>query len=151
MERNAQRSGLVEKAEDWPWSSVYARLYGDEKQLLSLWPVAEPKDYVPWLNHPQPREEIENIRCAIKRSRPYGSEAWVSKAVAQFGLENTIRNPWRPEKGTWHRSYVWPVIPRSRRRRGISHCLENTQSEIPRGVYPERAERDSSPATAGSE
>ena len=23
-------------------------------------------------------------------------------------------------------------------RRGISHCVENTQSEIPRGVYPER-------------
>jgi hypothetical protein len=30
----------------------------------------------------------------------YGSEPWVSKAVAQSGLENTIRNPWRPEKGT---------------------------------------------------
>ena len=29
---------------------------------------------------------------------------------------------------------VWPVIPRSRRRRGISHCLENTQSEIPRSA-----------------
>src|SRR5208337_775941 len=26
------------------------------------------------------------------------------------------------------------VIPRSRRRRGISHCLENTQSEIPRSA-----------------
>ncbi|MGA2987521.1 MAG: hypothetical protein ABSG32_27335, partial [Terriglobia bacterium] len=26
----------------------------------------------------------------------------------------------------------------------ISHCLENTQSEILRVVYPERAERDSS-------
>ena len=29
---------------------------------------------------------------------------------------------------------VWPVIPRSRRRRGISHCLENTQGEIPRSA-----------------
>ena len=26
--------------------------------------------------------------------------AWVGQAVAQFGLENTVRNPWRPEKGT---------------------------------------------------
>ena len=26
------------------------------------------------------------------------------------------------------------VIPRSRRRRGISHCLEDTQSEIPRSA-----------------
>ena len=39
---------------------------------------------------------------------------------------------------------VFAVIPRSRRRRGISHCLENTQSEIPRGVYPEHPERDPS-------
>ena len=29
---------------------------------------------------------------------------------------------------------VGPVIPRSPRRRGISHCLENTQSEIPRSA-----------------
>jgi hypothetical protein len=27
---------------------------------------------------------------------------------------------------------LWPVIPRSRRRRGILHCLENNQGEIPR-------------------
>ena len=102
VERNAQRAGLAKKAEDWPWSSVYARLYGNEKQkqLLSRWPVAEPKDYLPWLNHPQAKEEIENIRYAIRRSRPYGSERWVSRAVAQFGLENTMRNPWRPGKGT---------------------------------------------------
>jgi len=26
VERNAQRAGLVKKAEDWPWSSAYARL-----------------------------------------------------------------------------------------------------------------------------
>jgi hypothetical protein len=35
---------------------------------------------------------------------------------------------------------VWPVIPRSPAsagRLGISHCAENTRSEIPRGVYPE--------------
>jgi hypothetical protein len=33
-----------------------------------------------------------------KRSRPYGSEPWVSKAVAQFGLENTIRNSGVPKR-----------------------------------------------------
>jgi hypothetical protein len=27
---------------------------------------------------------------------------------------------------------VWPVIPMSRRQRGISHCPENAQGEIPR-------------------
>jgi putative transposase len=78
VERNPKRAGLVKKAEDWPWSSVYARLSGNEKQLLSRWPVAEPKDYVAWLNQPKPKEEIENIRHALKPSRPYGSEPWVA-------------------------------------------------------------------------
>ena len=102
VERNAKRAALVQKAEDWPWCSVHVRLYGTEEQkkLLSPWPLAEPKEYVQWLNQSQPKEEIENIRYAIKRSRPYGSEGWVSQAVAQFGLETTMRNPWRPNKGT---------------------------------------------------
>ena len=102
VERNAKRAALVKKAEEWPWSSVHARLYGDanRKKILSPWPVKEPDNYLKWLNRSQPKEEVENIRYAIKRSRPYGSEKWVSKAVGQFGLENTMRNPWRPEKGS---------------------------------------------------
>jgi len=104
VERNARRAALVKKAEDWPWSSVYARLNGNEsqKKLLSPWPTPEPSDYRRWLNQSQGREEIENIRYAIRRSRPYGSEKWVSKAVGQFGLENTTRNRGRPKKGTRH-------------------------------------------------
>ena len=64
---------------------------------------SQPGHYLEWLNRSQPKEEVEKIRCAIKRSRPYGSEGWVSKAVAQFGLENTMRNSGRPAnrgKGT---------------------------------------------------
>jgi hypothetical protein len=53
-----------------------------------------------WLNASQGQEEIENIRYAIKKSRAYGSEKWVSKAVGKFGLENTMRNRGRPKKGT---------------------------------------------------
>ena len=102
VERNAKRAALVKRAEDWPWSSVHVRLYGDarQKQVLSPWPVREPKDYVAWLNRSQPKEEIDNLRYAIQRSRPYGSERWIGETVRQFGLENTMRNPWRPRKGT---------------------------------------------------
>jgi hypothetical protein len=51
-------------------------------------------------NASQPKEEIENIRYAIKRSQPDGLKEWVSSAVAQFGLENTLRSRGRPGKGT---------------------------------------------------
>jgi len=102
VERNAQRAALVRRAEEWPWSSVHLRRYGKEEQkaLLRPWRVAEPGNYLDWLNRAQAKEEVENIRYAIRRSRPYGSEGWVTKAVAQFGLENTMRNRGRPGKGS---------------------------------------------------
>jgi putative transposase len=102
VESNAQRAALVKRAEDWPWSSAHARLGGNEKQkkLLSPWPVPEPDGYRQWLSRSQPKEEVENIRYAIKKSRPYGSEEWLRKAVAQFGLENTMRNSGRPRNGS---------------------------------------------------
>ena len=104
VERYAKRAALVKRAEDWPWASVHARLYGNEKQkqMLSRWPMAEPRPYREWLNASPGKEEIANIRDAIKKSRPYGSKQWVANAVGKFGLENTLRNPGRPKKGTWN-------------------------------------------------
>src|SRR5208283_2725122 len=87
-----------------PWKGYltpFFLLHGNESQkgLLSPWPLPEPGKYLEWLNRSQPKEDVEKIRHAIKRSKPYGSEGWVSKVVAQFGLENTLRNPCRPGKG----------------------------------------------------
>ena len=50
------------------------------------------------LNESQGKEEIENIRYALQRGRPYGSEKWEAKTGAEFALESTLRNPWRPKK-----------------------------------------------------
>jgi putative transposase len=102
VERNAKRAALVERSEDWRWSSAYVRTFGSDVQrkLLSPWPMEAPDDYLAWLNESQPKEEIENIRYNIRRSRPYGSERWTADMVNRFGLEATVRNPWRPKKGT---------------------------------------------------
>jgi REP-associated tyrosine transposase len=102
VEQNAQRAALVAKAEDRPWSSAHARWGGGEKgkKMLSPWPLAAPRRYLEWLNQPAGKEEIAQIREAIKKNRPYGSENWVGQAVAQYGLENTLRNRGRPKKGS---------------------------------------------------
>lgn len=102
VEGNARRAKLVKKAEDWKWSSAHVRLYGDEKQkkLLSPWPVEDPRDYINWLNRDELKDEVENIRYAIQRNRPYGSSQWTTRVIKQFNLESTLRDPWRPGKGT---------------------------------------------------
>lgn len=93
VERNAQRARLVKRAQDWKWNSLYIREFGNAKQkrLLSAWPVPIDTEYLRWVNTPQSKEEIEVIRYAIQRGRPYGKDAWISKTVAELGLETSIR------------------------------------------------------------
>ena len=42
----------------------------EQRKMLSPWPMVEPRRCREWLNAPQGKEEIENIRDAIKKSRP---------------------------------------------------------------------------------
>lgn len=102
VERNAKRASLARRAEDWQWSRIHGRLRGSEEQkkLLSAWPVEEPKDYVDWINQSELKEEMENIRYAIKRSKPYGSDQRVNATAKKFGPASALQNPWRPKKGT---------------------------------------------------
>jgi putative transposase len=102
VERNAKRAAFVKRAEDWKWSSAHIRFLGTDaqKKLLYPWPVEEPDDYREFLNRSEPKEEVETIRYAIKRNKPYGSDEWTEKIIKKFGLESTVHDPWRPKKGT---------------------------------------------------
>lgn len=93
VERNALRAHLVKKAEDWKWSSLYAREFGSENDqgLLSDWPLDPGKNYLEWVNTPQPKEEVEVIRYAIHRGRPFGNDAWTSRTAKNLGLETSLR------------------------------------------------------------
>jgi len=102
VERNALRAKLVKKAENWGFSSLARRLSGStrKKNLLSVWPIPEPKNYLSFVNTPQPEEEEENIRESIVRGKPFGADTWTTKMIKKFKLEATVRSPWRPKKGT---------------------------------------------------
>lgn len=101
IERNPLRASLVNKAEEWRWSSLWLRKRGDRKQkeLLGDWPVPAGQKYIKWVNEPQPKEELEVIRYAIKRGRPYGGEVWVYKTAKKLNLESTINPLGRPKRG----------------------------------------------------
>jgi putative transposase len=101
VERNAKKAKLVRNAEDWQWSSVWRRKKGTErhKKLLARWPVPEPRDYLAWINEPQSPEEEAAIEHAIVKNVPFGSDAWVEKTVAKYGLEQTLRSVGRPKNG----------------------------------------------------
>lgn len=102
VERNAFRAKLVKKAENWPFSSLWRRIYGNnqKKKLLSKWPISEPDNYLAFVNLPQLNEEEENIRQSVVKGKPYGNDSWSMDIIKKYSLESTIRLPWRPKKST---------------------------------------------------
>lgn len=104
VERNPLRAGLVEKAQDWRWSSLWIRKNGtkEQKELLSTWPVEKPMAYMKWVNTLQKNEEekIEQIRYSIKRGKPFGEDNWVKRIVKKLGIASTLNQRGRPKKGT---------------------------------------------------
>jgi REP-associated tyrosine transposase len=59
VERNPLRAGLVQRAEDWPWSSLACRRAGGEAaaRRLHTRPVAAPADWLQAVNEPQTEAE----------------------------------------------------------------------------------------------
>jgi putative transposase len=101
IERNALRANLVRKAERWRWGSLAQRIGQQtvvEPPELSKWPLAEPKDWLAWVNEPQTDRELEAIRTSVSRGRPFGAEKWQTRTAKRLGLEFTLQPRGRPRK-----------------------------------------------------
>ena len=100
VERNALRANLVQRAEEWRWSSAWRRWQGSksQKQLLSEWPLPRPRQWRRLGNEAQTDTELKALRRSLKRGQPYGSEAWITQVVKKLGLESTMHSRGRPRK-----------------------------------------------------
>jgi putative transposase len=104
VERNPLRAGLVEKAQNWKYSSLYIRQQGskEQKNILSQWPIQETKNYTTWVNTLQKDEEekLKMIRYSIQKGRPFGNDSWVKTIATKLNILSTLRERGRPKKGT---------------------------------------------------
>jgi putative transposase len=102
VERNPLRANLVERAQDWRWSSLGRSTQGDDKarQLLAAWPIPRPTNWTSRVNRAEGQKELEAMRRSVQRGQPYGSEPWSERIVRSLGLESTLRPRGRPRKMT---------------------------------------------------
>jgi len=117
VERNAARASLVERAEDWRWSSLWrwrnsnASSAGNDPEqpalVLSPWPAKDvgtaaaggsgrPRQWLRLVNAPHNQTELDALRLAVKKSRPYGGDRWSAKIIAEHDLTSTTRGRGRP-------------------------------------------------------
>jgi putative transposase len=97
-ERNPLRANLVDRAEDWQWSSLASRGPKADCPFLAASPVALPANWTTVVNRPQSEAELEAIRRSIARGTPFGAESWVKIAAKRLGLQATIGPRGRPRK-----------------------------------------------------
>jgi putative transposase len=98
VERNPVRAGLVERAEQWRWSSAGQRGSGRGLVSLSPWPLAQPVEWRQWVNDEEMSEQVAAVRRSVTKGQPFGSSAWVEQMVAQWNLGATLRARGRPKK-----------------------------------------------------
>jgi putative transposase len=97
IERNPLRVGLVERAEDWPWSSLHQKP-SSASALIRLDPGPAPRGeaWVEAVNAPMFESDVTLVRESIRRDRPLGDLTWTLAAAKSLGLEYSLRPPGRP-------------------------------------------------------
>jgi putative transposase len=98
VERNALRCNLVLRAQDWEWGSLNWRERGSGPIHLAAPPAPLPSTWVAYVNEPQTAQEVDDIRNAIARQAPLGSEAWRQEKARELGLEQTLAPRGRPRR-----------------------------------------------------
>lgn len=105
VERNPLNSGLVLKAEQWEWSSLFARIHGKMGSVFSEWPLPRPAHWTAGVNEPQMGRELEDMRRCVAKDRPFGSRGWTIETARDLGLESSLRSRGRPRKKRGHSSF----------------------------------------------
>ena len=103
IERNALRANLVERAQDWRWSSLWRRAGrgGDGKRValpMAIWPVEQRADWLTWVNEPQTLAELDSLRHSVRKGKPFGESDWQRSITERLGLQSSCRGTGRPKK-----------------------------------------------------
>jgi putative transposase len=96
VERNPLRAGLVSRAEDWRWSSLWHGRVVNEGFPLANWPVAEPADWVDHVNQAQNLAELMAIRRCVIRGCGVGDAGWQKEVSKTLGIPGYFKSSGRP-------------------------------------------------------
>lgn len=88
------RARLVQRAEEWPWSSVTAHLSGKDDALVKVAPALDRYgDFAAFLGQSEDEPAAFNaLRRSETTGRPLGDEAWVDQ------LERQTNRAVKPQK-----------------------------------------------------
>ena len=100
VERNPVRAELVERAEQWIWSSAHHWAgSSDRPAFLIPGPVRRPKKWLEWVNQATSPPELGALRRSAIRGTPYGEATWNVKHGQSAGPRIDAETPRPAPKG----------------------------------------------------
>ncbi len=86
VERNLVRAGLVEKAEDYSFSSARAHVYNEDNRVLSRFYLMDEIDnWGEYLKGAEEEEQLNRIRRQSETGRPLGSVEYLKSLEGRLG------------------------------------------------------------------
>jgi putative transposase len=100
VERNPVRAGMVQRAEEYPWSSAAAHCGRRRDPVLAEdWPPAGVvPDRSAWLSQEQPADQVQAIRRRTLTGRPCGGDSLLERLERLLARPLKPRKPGRPKK-----------------------------------------------------
>jgi len=103
VEMNPVGARLVERPDDWPWSSAKAHLSGIDDSLVQVAPMKEliatyGIDWRTYLDQQSPEEPLASLRQSERTGRPLGDSKFLDSLSARLGRNLKPRKPGRPRK-----------------------------------------------------
>ena len=97
VERNPLRANLVQRSQDWEWSSLKPTVRSGPEGLLSDGPILKPSQWTRHVNGVQTEAELKSLRHSLSRGTPFGDTRWQTATAKRLGLESSLRPRGRPK------------------------------------------------------
>lgn len=111
IEANPLRATLVERADEYRWSSYHVHGCGERDELIDRLITYEQlassvagraRKWVEKVHRPIDEQILARLRRSTASGLPFGDEAWVKRISKQLDLDLTIRPRGRPRKSIPH-------------------------------------------------
>ena len=98
IEANPLKADVVEKLQDWQWSSFVARLRDESAFKITQGPLELPSNWAKLVNCDIDKRSEKQLQNSSKRGAPFGELSWINNTAKKMNLESTIRTRGRPKK-----------------------------------------------------
>ena len=98
VERNPVRASMVQRSQDWEWSSLKPTTRSNPAGLLHDGPIRKPAQWTRHVNGVETEAELQALRHSLARGTPFSDTQWQTKMAAMRRLESSLQPRGRPKQ-----------------------------------------------------